>query len=268
MIAEDSRAQVNPELPFDCTPHKKYFYEDGSIALRTKDNVVFHVHHTLIVERIAPLAHFAGTKLCTSDDAGTLKNPFEFATYSSEQIETYLDLIYDCNAFLKSEKKDLKYYLTILELADVWFWDEARSYAIAAINALRYRDIDPYIKLLIGVRYKEEVLVFGALKLIYFSGPCIEQPTIGPEYDDYIPESRQTMTWILHEGSQLLERVILELISTAPCFDDTEDNTWQDHKCSDHAVCVQAVKSQWVWVVRDLSSEFKRTNGPWTHVAG
>ncbi|KAK7435676.1 hypothetical protein VKT23_019508 [Stygiomarasmius scandens] len=98
-------------------------------------------------------------------------------------------------------------------------WDAGIRFSVAAIDALKPSDFDPYLKLIMGITYRQEAWVHDAVQRIFFAGTKTKLSESKEPYSEYISaEGRHAIDWELRDGLELMERTISELIHHPPTY--------------------------------------------------
>ncbi|THU94735.1 hypothetical protein K435DRAFT_860275 [Dendrothele bispora CBS 962.96] len=137
---------INTEAAFKC--HDKFFF--------FVTNVLFNLDEFLITPRVLPLQDCLSIPVPEASHEGSVDWPIFIDGVALEDFEAYIDLIYNLDQVLTQEEKPFTYYLSILHLATMWMWDAGVRFSVAAIDAIKPSDFDPYLKLIIGITYQQE----------------------------------------------------------------------------------------------------------------
>ncbi|THU81710.1 hypothetical protein K435DRAFT_808853 [Dendrothele bispora CBS 962.96] len=225
------------------TPHPRFFYSDGSIFLPYIEPL------RLVWDSLPP----------PEDGAeGSINKPISMGHVDDQELEAYMELIYCPNMLLEKTPKPYMFYLHILRLSSMYEWPEARAYAIEQISSLPNQELEPYLKLLLGLRHRVEPWVLAAVNSLFFSGPTLSQPVHKQIYGMILDlESRASINWVLQEGSRLMEKTIHELITNQPgFFAGGDDGEWGLFQCDNHQACVKALNSRWHQISSTLVSQW------------
>ncbi|THU80813.1 hypothetical protein K435DRAFT_809590 [Dendrothele bispora CBS 962.96] len=251
----------------EITPHSHFFFPDGNICLHAGKHL-FLVHLSIVLPYIAPLRDVWNELPAPSGGAeGSVDRPISMGNVDDEEMEAYMSMIYCPNTLLDNTPKPYMFYLHVLRLSSMYEWDEARAYAISQISSLPNNDLEPYLKLLLGLRHCVDAWVLSAVNTLFFSGPNLRQPVHKPIYGTILnSESRANINWILQEGSRLMEKTILELITHQPgFFSNTDDGSdWALFKCDQHQTCVKALSKQWNRISTTLVTSLNEADGDWS----
>ncbi|KAK7434277.1 hypothetical protein VKT23_020278 [Stygiomarasmius scandens] len=219
---------------------------------------------SIVAPRIRPLADIVETDMPAPQgqaEGVTRELPITLYLINLEDFEAYCEIIYNPNLILMTSKKPVLFWLGILRLGSMWGWDEAVKYASACINECGNQELDPYEKLLLGIKHNMPSWVYSALQSLYFHGN-LPRPANKKEYNNIIPvEQWEPINWTLQEGSKLLEKTVHELVQHAPRLPAGDDAEWEDHKCADHQACVNALVSEWYHVRNNVPNHIRAQGG-------